>query len=641
MPPNNLGFALAAADLIMQGAKARSMAAYNRSAILGDAVRRIPGNVGSLVQARDARQAQEKRDQVFDLQLQDAKLTQQRTMKDMADEQAIRDLFGLVPRTPQGEMDYGRIAEEAMTIDPVRAAQIQQVGEQARVRGRQRAQERAETVARELFDVQDQDGWERAMSRLSKKGIDTKGLPTIFDRSWRDTAVAEAMTFAQWVAGKAPEEFTLNPGDVRFRGDTKIAENVKPTEPVQIKATEIRLVDGRRRDVILGDDGNWYLPGNMQTPIAGDRVRPLPEKVDGEAQITQAQRQSAETRKATRLFQLEQQYQASQRGGDAGLTVTNPDGTTFSLGGSGKRPMTAEELYKSKLFIENAYRQELGLARLTELPREWGNGGRPATTTPPPPANTAPVNGSRSATPTNATPQAGERRMIGDVLGEWAQDPQTGQWAWYAVENAPAASSAPRTAQPPATTPAPAAPQMDAPTTATPKIGERRPINGVLNEWDGYGWYPVENNTNTPPPAGQPARAATPAAPPPRPRLEPNYLEAPRPSGAQPPTGGPAGGVTRLPTGIGTPPAEVRPERVAQTMKDFGRRTSGAVRARTYEGTRSPSATRRAINNIAADARIHGGREKFAAYVEANRAAFDRRGIDVPAYLAAIRRTGR
>lgn len=41
---------------------------------------------------------------------------------------------------------------------------------------------------------------------------------------------------------------------------------------------EIKIVDGRRRDVLLGSDGNWYFPGDTKKPISEARVRPVPDK---------------------------------------------------------------------------------------------------------------------------------------------------------------------------------------------------------------------------------------------------------------------------------------------------------------------------------------------------------------------------
>jgi hypothetical protein len=129
MPRDNLRYALATADLIMAGAKARSMAAHNRASLLGNAVRSIPGNIGQLVQLRDARAQRTKQDQLFDIQRTNAELEAQRSMRDYADEQATRDVFRLIPKLPMARSTNHRY-RTSPTLSPTatNAASISTTG---------------------------------------------------------------------------------------------------------------------------------------------------------------------------------------------------------------------------------------------------------------------------------------------------------------------------------------------------------------------------------------------------------------------------------------------------------------------------------------------------------------------------------
>ena len=170
-------------------------------------------------------------------------------------------------------------------------------------------------------------------------------------------------------------EILGTPREVGGRLVTPAGPDGKPVvhyePPKEAKAVtfrnEVRLVDGRRRDVLLGSDGNWYMPG-AGTPFTG-KVEPVPEKTgdgDGTSKITAAQRNQAERWKFTQLDNLEQEYRDSHApAGASGTTIQNADGSVISLGGGSGRskrsPMPPEELDTRKLQIENAYRLQVGL----------------------------------------------------------------------------------------------------------------------------------------------------------------------------------------------------------------------------------------------------------------------------------------
>ncbi|HYE84840.1 MAG TPA: hypothetical protein VEA16_00695 [Vicinamibacterales bacterium] len=139
---------------------------------------------------------------------------------------------------------------------------------------------------------------------------------------------------------------------------------------VTFKEPVLKLINGRPGLIVHASDNQWYLPGTS-TPFTG-RVEPLPkEEKPTDEGPTRAQRSTAERWKFGQLKSLEDAFKKSQSGGDAGFVITGQDGSTISLGGSGKRPMTTEELNASKLAIENAYRLSIGLSPLNELPASW------------------------------------------------------------------------------------------------------------------------------------------------------------------------------------------------------------------------------------------------------------------------------
>jgi hypothetical protein len=221
MPTNNLGYAMAATNLVMEGARIRSMADYNRASMMTDAVQRIPGGVANLVGARDARREQAEIAQLRNLQRRTGELHLARQMKDFADDQAISDIYKLTPRTETGEPDYRRLGTEVSFIDAARAAPLFQADEAATARMQRQLQEDNEAIANALFDVKDQAGWDRAINRLAKRpGLLGRAAPLLqkqFDTDFRDTILRERPSRRSWRRriARCFERMAATGGDLR------------------------------------------------------------------------------------------------------------------------------------------------------------------------------------------------------------------------------------------------------------------------------------------------------------------------------------------------------------------------------------------------------------------------------------------
>lgn len=203
MPPNPLYYGAQVADLIRDRGRIEAQRASTRGATLASAFQAVPQALVGFVQAREARRlaAQAEAERFADRQWQDQQRA--RTMAEWGRKDAITDAARLVPRGPDGQPDYSRIASEVALIDPMAAAPYRQLADADIAKAKQNALERAETIAKELSGATDQATWDTALNRLAKKGI--RGVPRVFDIGTRDSSVAEALSFGEWLKIQTPK----------------------------------------------------------------------------------------------------------------------------------------------------------------------------------------------------------------------------------------------------------------------------------------------------------------------------------------------------------------------------------------------------------------------------------------------------
>lgn len=389
MPPSPLYYGGQVADLLRDRGRIAAQREALRGRTLASAFQAAPQALAGFVQARDARRlaAEADAERTADRQWQGQ--VRARTMADWGREDAIRDAARMVSLGPDGQPDYGRIATEVGLIDPMAAVPYQQLAEADITKAKRVAQEKAETIAKELGATKDQATWDAALKRLETKGI--RGVPRVFDVGVRDSSVAEALSFGQWLQAQTPkpiDDFSLSPGQTRFGPQGQVIASVPAaTSTVTFGQPEIAMVNGKRDYVVRGSDNKWYLP-NSDTPFTG-RVQPLAETPAG--RITPEQKNVAERWRMAETRRLDDyQRDAKAGGGNArAFSVTGPDGTVINFGGGGKAPLSDAEYKAAKREIENSYRKQIGESPLPE-PRQrdqpWAPpmaGGRPSTRVPP------------------------------------------------------------------------------------------------------------------------------------------------------------------------------------------------------------------------------------------------------------------
>ena len=225
MPPNPMVYGAQVADLLREQGRIRGNRELTRGATLASAFQAVPQALSGFLQAREARRlaTQAEADRTADRRWQDQ--TRERTMADWGRENAVRDIARLVPPGAGGRPDYDRIASEVSLIDPLAAQPYRQIAESDLAKARRDAQERAETIAKELGPTKDQGTWDAAVNRLAKKGIN--GVPRVFGIATRDAAVAEALSFGQWLQ---QTQAALEPKKTR---EIKVA-NPDGTETIQV-----------------------------------------------------------------------------------------------------------------------------------------------------------------------------------------------------------------------------------------------------------------------------------------------------------------------------------------------------------------------------------------------------------------------
>lgn len=369
MPPNPMAYGAQVADLLRDRGSIEAQRALQRGATLASAWQAVPQAAAGFVQARDARRAaaQAEADRQADRQWQDQ--VRQRTMADWGKADTLHELALTNARD--------------------------EVAERKAALSKRLFQERAEAVSKALGHATNQAEWDAGITTLKEQDIN--GLPPVFSPAARQRALTAPMTAAQMLAFMQPAEpeplTTIDVDGVETRVPVSQAVNKPvwkaPKEPEKVtfpREPQPMMVDGKRGLITWGSDGKPYLPGTT-TPFTG-RVQPLAEKPT-ETGLTQAQKQAAETRKQTRLLQVEQRFLAGQAGEALGEDEAFSDDPIFAaLMARGRAaPMTVAQREAVKLLIENAYRQEVGLPRLSKLGPEWG------TSRPTPPAAPARTGG--------------------------------------------------------------------------------------------------------------------------------------------------------------------------------------------------------------------------------------------------------
>ena len=401
MPPNPMYYGAQVADLLRDQGRIRGGRELTRGATLASAFQAVPQALAGFVQARDARRvaAQAEAERVADQEWQTK--TRGRTMADWGREDAVRDIAKNIPLGPDGQPDYTSIARAVGQIDPLAAQPYRQIAETELAKARKDAQERAETIARELRSTKDQASWDDAVQRLGTKNI--RGVPAVFSIGARDSAVSQAMSFSEWLRMteqqkpepvKTREIKVTNPDGTEEISIVPDIPTTKPfvSTPTKPKVTfgqpQVQMVNGKRDLIRAGSDGKWYLPGS-DTPFTG-RVQPPAEKETGG--ITTAQKAEAERWRMAELRRLDEYQRAAKAGNtDAPFDAPGVDGNIIYFGsGTQKTPLTDAELKAARRAIENSYRKQLGEPLLPE-PRAqdqpWAppmRGGRVSTRLNPP-----------------------------------------------------------------------------------------------------------------------------------------------------------------------------------------------------------------------------------------------------------------
>ena len=358
----NYGYALAAADLMKDIGRTNAMREFGRVQAYAPLAESIPAGLSQVMQNRDARGVQAQNQQLRDLQMRTAQRAEQQQIGEFGRETAIRDLFSLVPRNPDGTQNLQGIANEAMVVDPTSGMQIQGWADQQTQRAAEVTREKALTVARVLGEAKDDNSWKAAIGRLEQSGIKSPpGTPMTYDPVFQRQLVDGALSNAQWLASKlakpempATETMEiLNPDGSTTQEIVPKIPGIRRTGAPPVKQPKItwepRLLDGKRAEVGIDEQGRYYLPGDTKTAINPSRVRLVPEKTTGDAGITPAMKAQAERMKGERFIALEREY----------ATRNAPPAADPTLPPS--NPMTAEELESRKATIQRSYEAEVGI----------------------------------------------------------------------------------------------------------------------------------------------------------------------------------------------------------------------------------------------------------------------------------------
>src|SRR5207253_6968104 len=117
------------------------------------------------------------------------------------------------------------------------------IGAEHKINAAKILQTNLETIGR-VFRGATAQNWD-ARKQQVREGLGAApaaGIPDTYDPKWVTEINERLETANEWLNRQSPRE--------------------RPTrEPVT------KLLDGKEADLIPGEDGNWYLPGDIKTPI--------------------------------------------------------------------------------------------------------------------------------------------------------------------------------------------------------------------------------------------------------------------------------------------------------------------------------------------------------------------------------------
>jgi len=195
---NNLQYATQAADMILRLGRAQSMREYGKGQNMRAMTSQLPGQVQGLFQARDQRGVQAEQKKMRDMEMRGAERKEQRSLRDMADEQAARDIIKRVPRADDGSFDYAGVSEELEHIDPVMAERYRTIGSDRMGQAREEAVKRRGLVADAMRDANKRN-WDSTIAGLKKLGVPTEGMPEDYDPIFRREALEAADSGRQYL----------------------------------------------------------------------------------------------------------------------------------------------------------------------------------------------------------------------------------------------------------------------------------------------------------------------------------------------------------------------------------------------------------------------------------------------------------
>lgn len=283
---SNFGYARSAADLAIAMGQARAHAERARVGTWASAIQSIPQNVLAFVQARDQRAAAAEQQRVRALQTRALERDEQRSLASYAEDDAIKSVLQKMVDPETGRIDWAKAIPEIELINPAKADTHRQ-----RLTAEQR--EIAQYTANFTGDILSAEPDQRPVRYQSFRQAFSKlpagnALPAAYDENAvRDLHLRSLATLGKEPTRAQAEKIATRSITVRNPDGTETVQIVedtpgqtftstptpdKPNQPVE------RLVDGRKRDVVWGADGNWYFPGDLKKPIAAARVRPVPDR---------------------------------------------------------------------------------------------------------------------------------------------------------------------------------------------------------------------------------------------------------------------------------------------------------------------------------------------------------------------------
>ncbi|HEY3159114.1 MAG TPA: hypothetical protein VGJ78_09175 [Vicinamibacterales bacterium] len=392
----NTAYAAQVAPLIMQQGQITSMAQFARAKAISDMVQNIGAMPMQFMQMRDQRQAQQQQQQLRTVQTQNAKLEHDQRMREFNDEQTIRGIFDTTPAAPEGGTDWEAIGTQVSKVNPKRGEEYLQIGAEHKANAAKIMQANLETMGR-VFRGATAQNWESRKQQV-REGLGpaaAAGIPDTYDPEWVQEVNEHLLTANEWLTRNTPHPPSPTrepvtklldgteadlipgadgnwylPGDVktpiapsRVKPLPRASDNRPPREPVT------RLVDGQPQDIIFGDDGNWHPVGNLKAVIAPSRVRVVPKSEGGG--VTRAQRVAADVRMQGALRVAEEDFKKQVKAalpgntGDPELDDPIPQDLI-------------DNLNERKLSILNRYRTQVGLEPFDALPPDWAQGAKPA-----------------------------------------------------------------------------------------------------------------------------------------------------------------------------------------------------------------------------------------------------------------------